>query len=136
MLDKVKIAVVDDEEEVGIIYKAMLKNEIKSNMCIFSFFNSASDYLNFIQSPENDTEHMIVISDINMPEMDGFTLLGKVQNEFPHIDLYISSAYGNRETKERSSQYNIKGFFEKPVDFSEIKKAVEKKFMSKEKQAS
>lgn len=125
---KIHITVVDDEPAVGIIYEAMLKSEIQSNCYEFQFFTSAKDYLEYLEGTEICEKTSILVSDINMPEIDGFELLGKIVEKYPKMDKYISSAISSKEYREKGENLEVMGYFDKPVDFREVRKIFSKKY--------
>jgi YesN/AraC family two-component response regulator len=70
-------------------------------------------YLNNVESPHVD----VILSDINMPEMDGFELLKRVRVAHPEIPIYMVSAYESPEFRTRADQLGALRFLSKPVDF-------------------
>lgn len=123
----VHIALVDDEEDVGFIYRALLKRQIKDQTCVLHFFNSANSFLDFLNENELQEEISLLITDINMPNMDGFTLLSILKNKMVSFDCYISSAYGSKEFRDKGDTFAIKGFIEKPIDLELVREIVSKK---------
>lgn len=121
---KVNLAVVDDELDVEILYKMSLRKEIKQGIVDVFFFSSGRELLEFLRQKNAEIKILILVSDINMPNMDGVTLVKAVHEEFPLIDLYLSSAYDYNNYAGDASTYGLKGYFEKPVDFEEVRKLV------------
>ncbi len=62
----------------------------------------------------------LVVTDLKMPEMDGFELLSYLQNEFPQIPAIVMTAFGTPEIENRLSQTGMMRMLEKPVDFDEL----------------
>ncbi len=62
----------------------------------------------------------LVVTDLKMPEMDGFELLGYLKNEFPQIPVIVMTAFGTPEIETRLSQTGMIRMLEKPVDFEEL----------------
>ncbi len=62
----------------------------------------------------------LVVTDLKMPEMDGFELLGYLQNDFPQIPVIVMTAFGTPEIETRLSQSGMIRMLEKPVDFEEL----------------
>ena len=58
-----------------------------------------------------------VLSDINMPEMDGLQLLGEIKQRFPDLPVMMVTAYGDDERRRLASEYGAAEFITKPVDF-------------------
>ena len=87
-----KILVVDDETDLEILIKQKFRKEIRQKEYEFLFAINGVDALQkLLEDPEVD----IVLSDINMPEMDGLTLLTKLNELSPLIQAVIVSAYGD-----------------------------------------
>jgi CheY-like chemotaxis protein/predicted regulator of Ras-like GTPase activity (Roadblock/LC7/MglB family) len=62
----------------------------------------------------------LVVTDLKMPEMDGFELLGYLKNEYPQIPAIVMTAFGTPEIETRLSQTGMIRMLEKPVDFEEL----------------
>ena len=61
------------------------------------------------------------LSDINMPGMDGLTLLGEVKERFPDLPVMMITAYGDDERRRRADDLGAADFLTKPVDFEQLK---------------
>jgi DNA-binding NtrC family response regulator len=127
METRIHMALVDDEADVEIIYKTMLRKEISSGLLSLHFFLEGKTVLEFLRTDGHYCQILILVSDINMPNMTGITLIEHVNKEFPHIDLYLSSAYDYESTIEEAKNSNVKGYFEKPVDFDRVKRIIHEK---------
>ena len=89
-----KILVVDDETDLEILIKQKFRRQIREQKYEFTFASDGNDALEKIgENPDTD----IVLSDINMPGMDGLTLIGKLSENNPLIKSIIVSAYGEME---------------------------------------
>ncbi len=62
----------------------------------------------------------LVVTDLKMPEMDGFELLGYLKNELPQIPVIVMTAFGTPQIEARLSQTGMIRMLEKPVDFEEL----------------
>ena len=89
-----KILVVDDEPDLEVLIKQRFRKQIRDRQYEFLFAVNGSDALDKIRAYE-DLD--IVLSDINMPEMDGLTLLDKMGTLNPIIKAVIVSAYGDMD---------------------------------------
>jgi len=115
-----KFLVVDDEEDVEMLFRQKFRKEIRKGLLkmVFAFSGKeAMEVLNSTQPPEV----MYIFSDINMPGMSGLELLEKVKNQFPNIKVSMISAYGDRENYDRAIESGAKAFFTKPIDFNSLK---------------
>ena len=89
-----KILVADDEADLESLIKQKFRQKIRESQYEFIFAINGKDALEKIQqNPDVD----IVLSDINMPEMDGLTLLSRLGESSPLIKAVIVSAYGDME---------------------------------------
>ena len=64
---------------------------------------------------------LAVLSDINMPGIDGLTLLDEIRQRFPDLPVMIVTAYGDDERRRRASEHGAAEFLTKPVDFDHLK---------------
>ena len=63
----------------------------------------------------------VILSDINMPGMDGLTLLGEIKQRWPELPVMMVTAYGDDERRRRANEHGAAEFFTKPVDFEMLK---------------
>ena len=63
----------------------------------------------------------MILSDINMPGMDGLTLLGEIKQRFPALPVMMVTAYGDDERRRRANDLGATEFLTKPVDFDALK---------------
>lgn len=122
----INIALVDDEQDVEFLYRAALRKEISSKKIHLNFFTNGQELLDFLRSKYEEVKILILVSDINMPNMDGLTLVGIINKEFPKIDLYLSSAY-EKPSADEINNISIKDYLQKPVDFDHLKKIIDLK---------
>ena len=62
-----------------------------------------------------------VLSDINMPGMDGLELLGEIKQRRPDLPIMMVTAYGDDERRRRARELGASVFITKPVDFDQLK---------------
>ena len=112
-----KILVVDDETDLEILIKQKFRKEIRKNEYEFFFAINGNDALKkLVEQPDID----IVLSDINMPEMDGLTLLTKLNEQSPLIKSVIVSAYGDMENIRVAMNRGAFDFITKPINFEDL----------------
>ena len=117
-----KILVVDDEEDMQVLFQQKFRKEIRDGIAEFAFATSADlakDYLN-----QNHQEVVLILSDINMPRISGLELLEHIKQTYfnpPPIVLMIT-AYGDEENYKLAMELGADEFLIKPIDFSELKK--------------
>ncbi|MBN7809639.1 response regulator [Algoriphagus sp. H41] len=115
-----KILIVDDEQDVEIMFLQKFRKEIKSKRLEVSFAFSGEQALAMLGN-SGSPDVVYVFSDINMPGMSGLELLSAIKSRFPHILVSMISAYGDRDNYNRAISSGAKGFFTKPVDFDSLK---------------
>ena len=118
-----KIMVVDDETDLEILIKQKFRKQIRQNEYEFVFAINGKDALNkLVENPGID----IVLSDINMPEMDGLTLLSELHESSPLIKSVIVSAYGDMENIRVAMNRGAFDFITKPINFDDLTVTMEK----------
>jgi class 3 adenylate cyclase/AmiR/NasT family two-component response regulator len=112
-----KILVADDEADLEFLIKQKFRKQIRDHQYEFVFAMNGKQALERIQEhPDID----IVLSDINMPEMDGLTLLSRLHETSPLIKAVIISAYGDMENIRSAMNRGAFDFLLKPVDFNDL----------------
>ena len=119
-----KMLVVDDEPDLESLIRQRFRKKIREGEYDFVFAQNGLEALTRL------LEHKdigIILSDINMPEMDGLTLLAKL-NELrnPALRTVIVSAYGDMENIRTAMNRGAYDFVTKPVDFSDLERTIEK----------
>lgn len=118
-----KILVADDETDLEALIKQKFRQKIREQKYDFIFAINGRDALEKIQAhPDVD----IVLSDINMPEMDGLTLLGKLSESNPMIKSVIVSAYGDMDNIRTAMNRGAFDFITKPINFEDLSVTMEK----------
>lgn len=118
-----KILVVDDEADLEVLIKQKFRKKIREKEYEFLFAENGKVALQkIIEAPDVD----IVLSDINMPEMDGLTLLSKLHESSPLIKSVIVSAYGDMENIRTAMNRGAFDFITKPINFEDLNITVEK----------
>jgi len=118
-----KILVVDDEEDLKILIKQRFRRKIRNNEYDFIFAENGRHAL------EQLAEHAdvdLVLSDINMPEMDGLTLLSKLNEQKSLLKSVMVSAYGDMENIRMAMNRGAFDFITKPIDFKDLEITIEK----------
>jgi class 3 adenylate cyclase/FixJ family two-component response regulator len=118
-----KILVVDDEADLEILIKQKFRQKIRDKKYEFVFADNGKNALEKIEENE-DVD--IVLSDINMPVMDGLTLLSKLNEQNSLIKSVIVSAYGDMQNIRTAMNRGAFDFITKPVDFEDLELTMEK----------
>ncbi|MEO6893675.1 MAG: adenylate/guanylate cyclase domain-containing protein [Ginsengibacter sp.] len=118
-----KILVVDDESDLEILIKQKFRQKIRDKKYTFVFAENGKNALEMIKENE-DVD--IILSDINMPVMDGLTLLSKLKEQNSLIKSVIVSAYGDMQNIRTAMNRGAFDFITKPVDFEDLELTMEK----------
>ncbi|MBD0332481.1 MAG: response regulator [Chitinophagaceae bacterium] len=116
-----KILVVDDEKDIQTLFEQRFRKEIRSHEMEFLFAFSGEEALNYLS--ENPQETVLILSDINMPGMNGLELLKHVKDDFyppPRVVMMIT-AYGDEENYKQAMRFGADDFLTKPLDFNLLK---------------
>jgi len=119
----VKILVVDDEADLEMLIKQKFRQKIRERQYEFVFAGNGNQALEKLKQ-QVDVE--IVLSDINMPEMDGLTLLSRLSEVSPIIKAVIVSAYGDMDNIRTAMNRGAFDFITKPVNFDDLQLTIEK----------
>lgn len=118
-----KILVVDDEPDLPLLIQQRFRREIKDRAFEFRFAANGAEALTTL---EREPDIDIVLSDINMPEMDGLTLLGRITDRGPMPKAVMVSAYGDLQNIRTAMNRGAFDFVTKPVDFKDLQTTIEK----------
>lgn len=121
--ESLNILMVDDEADVEILIKQKFKQEIKSKKYTFEFAYNGVQALRLLEA--NPTIR-IVLSDINMPEMDGLILLEKISKQFPDVVVIMISAYSDMDNIRKAMNYGAYDFLTKPLNFTDLTNTIHK----------
>ena len=118
-----KILVVDDEQDLEMLIKQKFRQKIREHLYEFIF---ASNGKLALEQLELHTDVDVVLSDINMPEMDGLTLLSRLKDQNGLLKSVIVSAYGDMENIRTAMNRGAFDFITKPVNFEDLELTMEK----------
>ena len=118
-----KILVVDDEPDLEELVKQRLRREIRSGRYEFIFTRNGVEALECLNG---DDEIDIVLTDINMPEMDGLTLLEQIPSVNPNLRCVIVSAYGDMKNIRTAMNRGAFDFLTKPIDFEDLRITIDR----------
>lgn len=118
-----KILVVDDEPDVEMLVRLRFRRKVQEGKYEFVYAGNGKEALLRLKE-QPDIE--VVLSDINMPEMDGLTLLIHIHLSFPLIQSIIVSAYGDMMNIRTAMNNGAYDFITKPIDFEDLEITIEK----------
>lgn len=116
-----KILVVDDEPDIELLIRQKFAKQIKSKELEFLFVSNGTAALNVLY---RDQEIHIILTDINMPEMDGLVLLSHLQDFNRIFKTVIISAYGDMSNIRKAMNCGASDFITKPIDFKDLETTI------------
>jgi len=116
----VSILIVDDEPDVADLFRQRFRREAREGVYVLHFAASARDALERL-ARDIEPELIVILSDINMPGMDGFALLRAVRARRPDLPVMMVTAYGDDERRRRAAEIGAADFLTKPIDFDLLK---------------
>src|SRR5882672_6008691 len=118
-----KILVVDDEADLELLIRQKFRHRIRSNELQFEF---ASNGYEALQKLDVNKDLDMVLTDINMPVMDGLTLLTKIKERENYYKAVVVSAYGDMENIRTAMNRGAFDFLTKPIDFADLEITIQK----------
>lgn len=119
----IEVLFVDDELDLLQLAKTKFEKEMEGETVSVSLASSAQQCLDFLDLKKDITK-ILVISDINMPEMDGLALLRVIQKRHPQVKVYICTAFDTPFFRKNTEDKGALRFFVKPLNFSNLRTAL------------
>ena len=120
----VKILSVDDESDLELLLTQYFRRKIRKGEYEFSFAHNGLEALTMLLK---NKDYDIILSDINMPEMDGLTLLTKINEmQNPALKCIMVSAYGDMGNIRQAMNNGAFDFATKPIDLDDLSLTIEK----------
>lgn len=118
-----KILIVDDEPDVELLMKQRFRRQVREKQFSLYFAQNGIEALKVL---EKEQGIRLLISDINMPEMDGLTLLKNMSEKFPDVIPIIVSAYGDMNNIRQAMNLGAFDFVTKPINFEDLTITIQK----------
>jgi YesN/AraC family two-component response regulator len=112
-----KILVVDDEPDLELLIRQRFRRHIRQEEWHFTFAHNGLEALVMLRE---DPEFDLVLTDINMPEMDGLTLLGELPALNSVLKAVVVTAYGDMGNIRTAMHRGAYDFLTKPIDFADL----------------
>ena len=123
------VLIVDDEEDVPVIFRQHLRRDVRQGRYVLHFANSGVQALTCLEAnPEID----LVVTDIAMPEMDGLTLLERIGDSGRDLRSVVLSAYGDMRNIRAAMNRGAFDFLVKPVDFDDMRVTIDRSLQNLE----
>ena len=120
----VVILVIDDEPDVEALFRQQFRRDLRAGRFAMEFSQSALAALQYISDADAGSLTLI-LSDINMPGMNGLELLPKAKAAKPGVPIILITAYGDAETRHKALASGADDLFTKPLDFAILRGAIE-----------
>ena len=118
------ILVVDDEPDVEILFRQQFRRDLRAGRFTTEFAQSGAGALEKIANA-GDASLILILSDINMPEMTGLELLPKAKALRPDVPVIMITAYGDAETKRKALERGAEALLTKPIDFPLLRSEID-----------
>jgi adenylate cyclase len=118
-----RILFVDDEPDFEALITQKFRRQLRDGAASFLF---ARDGIEALAALEANDDIDLVVADINMPRMDGLTLLQKLQESDDRVSTIIVSAYGDMTNIRTAMNRGAFDFVTKPIDFTDLETTIEK----------
>ena len=112
-----KILVVDDDLDLEPLFRQKFRQQIQQRNLQFEFVHNGLEALEKLAA---ETDFEVVLADINMPEMDGLSLLQQIQESYPLIRVVIVSAYADLDHVRKAMNRGAFDFLPKPINFRDL----------------
>lgn len=110
------IAVIDDEIEMEDIYYLLLEKPIKKGLIDLKFFSDSRAFVEWLKTNEPD----LILTDINMPHLDGTLLMDLVKKSGRNIPTYFVSGYDQKDFEKIMMELGVYRFLSKPLNFNNV----------------
>ena len=116
----VSILVIDDETDVAELFRQQFRREARQGTYVLHFAYSGEEALDKLAAGI-EPPLIVILSDINMPVMDGLELLREIKTRRPYLPVMMVTDYGDDERRRLAGEYGAAEFITKPVDFDFLK---------------
>lgn len=120
-IKKLRVLYVEDEEPARNMFGKFLNKKFESSTICS---NGLDAYLEYSKSLDNNTPFDLIISDINMPKMDGIELLEKIR-EKSKIPFIFTTARSETEQMIKAINFNVSCYLLKPLDFTVVQNSIQ-----------
>ncbi len=115
------ILMVDDEPDLDMLIQQRFRHDIKTGHLKFTFARNGERALHELEKHQDIT---LVVTDLNMPEMNGIELLLKVKKLYPAKKIIVISAYSDQDSITTAKNAGADGFLFKPLSFKEFEEKI------------
>jgi CheY-like chemotaxis protein len=120
------ILVVDDESDMEALFRQQFRRDLKAGRFGLEFATSAQEALRVVEEASG-RDIILLLSDINMPGMNGFDLLPRAKAARPDLPVIMVTAYGDADTRRRALESGAEALLPKPIDFAALRAEVDRR---------
>ena len=114
------VMVVDDEADIELLFRQQFRKEIKQGDIDFRFALGGDEAMEILHG-DLGTDLVLILSDINMPGMNGLDLLSAIKVERPDLPVFMLTAYDDATTHDQAVDRGASDYITKPIDFPTLK---------------
>ncbi|MGH7495078.1 MAG: response regulator [bacterium] len=118
-----KVMIVDDEQDVQFLFQQQFRKELKAGKIEFCFAFSAKEALQYLET-QGITDLVLILSDINMPGMNGLELLKHIKEKYPSLRVFMITAYSEESNHQQAVAFGCDDYITKPIDFDMLKSKI------------
>lgn len=118
------ILVVDDEPDIEDLFRQHFRRDLREKRFVMEFASSAAQALELIEDA-NAATLILILSDVNMPEMSGLEFLPRAKAARPDVPVIMITAYGDEETRHRALSGGAEALLDKPIDFTLLRSEID-----------
>lgn len=115
-----RLLVVDDESDMQLLFQQKFRKELKNGQIQLYYAFDGQSALELIAGFENP-ESYLILTDINMPRMNGIELLKNIKELYPKLKVIMITAYGDEQNVREAKQFGAEEYFIKPIEFDHLK---------------
>ncbi len=119
-----RVLIVDDEQDVQALFQQRFRREIRRGDVDLAFSFSAEAALEQLNTADTDSQPTLILSDINMPGMDGLEFLRIIKSNFVGFKVIMVTAYHDEQTYQMAMNYGADGYINKPIQFDSLKQTI------------
>lgn len=115
------LAIIDDELEMEYLYRLVLEKQIKRGLIRLQFFSDSREFALWFENHKPD----LILTDINMPHLDGPNIMQMVKESGRSIPTYFVSGYEEKEFQSIMRELGVYRFLSKPLNFNHVLSLIE-----------
>lgn len=118
------VMVVDDEADIGLLFKQQFRKEIRRGDMQFHFALNGDEALEMLRG-DLGADLVLILSDVNMPGMGGLDLLQAIKEARGDLPVFMITAYDDESTYNEAMARGANDYITKPIDFHALKEKIE-----------